>query len=694
MRKKRLSAAFVATLLLASGQSAGAQDDPDDCDAAPDAVLIGDVVTMDGDNPQAEAVAVKADTIMAVGTRDEILALRRPGCGTAVSDLGSLTILPGFNDSHSHWFSWSEHICAMSGETTYPELEEIMAMVSRNGWTSFTELNFGRPDFAPAHLTNALDLSERGELSVRLNGYWGTMDDPSMIDVLADAGRTPSTFYADRVRAPGVKMYVDDPFGGSDILSQEETTALVAKAHADGWQVAAHAVNESGVEKILVAFETVLGAETNETRRHRIEHAVKVTNEQLDRMKAKGIIASFQLLGPADWPTQSDFGDRFLGSNPEWTMRWKDFVESRSGGLRTTGSTDAPFNEAPCNYSPFEMVYQAVTRDGYVDRTPADWELDQRLTTQQALELLTIDGAYATFEEDVKGSLSAGKWADYVVVSDNPLEAPTPEDLRDIEVLMTVVGGEHEYCNAEALGTACDPITTFLVDEGVVSASRYLEDQTPDLAFDGDLNTNWGAGDHPPQWIQIEFPEAITIAGIDMVVDQFPAGRTVHEVWAGDPGSELELLERFGMDTETDQVITYEAPTDIPAYRIFQVKSVLSLSWASWKEITVRRASATSVDGTNPDALALALGQNFPNPFATRTTVSFRLPPGEVGQLVVYDLFGRPVRTWKLHATHPRSDYLTWDGTDDSGNPVATGVYLYRLRAGSVDQSRLMTVLR
>ncbi|HLE57227.1 MAG TPA: amidohydrolase family protein [Rhodothermia bacterium] len=695
---RNLSRSLAAVMACASFTvSALAQGGGEGCDNAPDVIYHnGTVLTMDDALPQAEAMAVRGDAIMAVGSSEQILAMQGDDCGTLVANLDGLTILPGFNDSHSHWFSWREHICSVTEETTYPSLEEIMEMLSRNGWTSIAELNFGRPDFAPEHLDNALDLSSRGELSVRLNGYWGTYDDVSMIDVLAAAGRTRSTFYADRVRAPGVKFYVDNPFGEFDLLTQDEVNQLVAKAHNAGWAVAAHAVNQSGVEKILTAFENVLGAGSNASMRHRIEHAVKVSDNQLGRMKQKGIITSFQLLGPADWPAQSDFADRFLGSNPQWVMRWQDFVEAESGGLKITGSTDAPFNDAPCNYSPFEIVYQAVTRDGYVDRTPAAWELDQRISTEDALRLLTIDGAYATSEESMKGSLAVGKWADFVLVSANPLAVSSPEDLRDIEVYMTVVGGETEYCNESAASQICAPTETFVVDAGVVSASRYLPDQTPDFAFDGDLGTNWGAGDFPPQWIRIDLGEPVLIAGIDLVVEQFPAGHTVHTLWAKtDPAAEFEQIHSFVGTTESDQVLSYDAPDALPAHRVFEIRTALSLSWVAWKEITIRKASGVSVEDDPPGVPSgFSLNQNYPNPFNPSTTITFELAEKTAGDLEIFDVFGRRVRTWSVPAGNSGIHTLTWDGTDETGNVVAGGVYLYRLTAGEFEENRRMVLLK
>ena len=78
------------------------------------------------------------------------------------------------------------------------------------------------------------------------------------------------------------------------------------------------------------------------------------------------------------------------------------------------------------------MIYQAVTRDGFTVRPREAWELNQRLSIEQAIKLLTLDGAYATFEEDIKGSLTPNKYADLVIVSANPLEVSSPTQLLDI----------------------------------------------------------------------------------------------------------------------------------------------------------------------------------------------------------------------------------------------------------------------
>ena len=669
-----------------------------DCSNTPDLVYYnGIIITMDPSNPIAEAIAIKGDSILAIGTNDEIFGLSSTGCGSRLVDLNGLTILPGFNDSHSHWFSWREHICSVTEETTYPALEEIMEMLAQNGWTSISELNFGRPDYAPEHLENAFDLDSRGELKVRLNAYWGTLDDVSLINVLEDSGRTPSTFYTDLLHVKGVKMYVDDPFGTTDILTQAQVNELVEAAHEKGWQIAAHAVNESAVEKILNAFESILGEESNEKYRHRIEHAVKVSDDQLQRMKQKEILASIQLLGPPDWPEQETFQTYISNTDSIWCLRWKDFIEAEPEGLRITGSTDGPFNDAPCEYSPFRIIYQAVSRNGYLERDHADWELNQRLTIEESLRLLTINGAWATFDEEKKGSLTAGKWADLTLVSQNPLEISDPEDLLDIIVLQTMVGGRVTYCHPQLRDEFCDPSEIFVSDSVRIKASEYLADQTPDKAYDNDIETNWGSGNYAPQWIEFDLGKDRNIGRIEFVIDQWPAGFTNHQIWAkeDDDQSSFELIHEFNQYTEFGETLTFTATTDISAFRYFHIRTIESPSWVSWKEIKFYEKDLTSIKEQNLNLPnSYVLNQNYPNPFNPETVIEYQIPQKEHVKLKIYDDIGREIITL-IDAPQEAGRYkIVWNGMDRHNNPVASGTYIYQIITDNYKSSKKIVFIK
>jgi predicted amidohydrolase YtcJ len=127
--------------------------------------------------------------------------------------------------------------------------------------------------------------------------------------------------------------------------------------------------------------------------------------------------------------------------------RWRDLVKA---SVPVIGNTDFPsidmeIIDRPAPGSPIRLLYRAVTRTWADKRAPEAWMLDQTLTAEQALRLMTINAAYATFEEDSRGSLAPGKLADLVILSANPLTIPS-EELAELEVLMTMVGGKVEWC--------------------------------------------------------------------------------------------------------------------------------------------------------------------------------------------------------------------------------------------------------
>lgn len=566
------------------------------CNNTPDLIIYnGNIITMDESMPAVSAMAIKDGLVMDIGDDSAITSLLVNGCATHILNVQGLTVMPGFNDAHSHWFSWREHICSREGHEfiEYPELEQIMDTLSYYGWTSISELNFGSPDYAPDHLNNALDLDQRGLLSVRLNGYWGTYDHESFIDMLENNGRYPDQEFSDRIRAPGVKIYVDDPFGTADILSQEDVLTLVRKAHNAGWAVAAHCVNESAMEKILTAYSDVLGSGDNSGARHRIEHVVKVNNAQLTLMADKGILACFQLIGSDEWPLQETFQTYLSNNNTQFLLRWKDMY---SNGVPMVGSTDAPFNNTVCDYNPLRAVHQGITRKGYAERPLEGWELAQRLTIEESIRSLTVGAAYGTGEENVKGSLAPGMYADFIVLSEDPLAVDHPDELLKIKNLMTVVGGNVEYCGLDLENELCETGEGFVSDNMLVSASKYLHDQQPVAAFDDNESNNWGSGSEAPQWIQIDFLETKKIKRIELLTDQFPAGNTTHEIYAWAPGDApgFTNVHTFKGFTASEQLLIHEFPDEGIEASVIKVLTTSSPSWVSWREIRFKNDVQTS----------------------------------------------------------------------------------------------------
>lgn len=405
---------------------------------APDTIFYdAHVITMNPDQPVAEALAIRGGDILAVGDTDEVLSLAHPRF-TALLDLNGLTLTPGFIDSHSHWIGNYD----LGG---YASPEEAAAAAVASGWTSIDELFVTHE-----RLMQLIALDEAGDLPERVNAYFpiNAADDKSGY-WWEDYGYEPGATFSDHVRVPGIKLFMDHNWGGTIHWTQSELDAVVVDAHQHGWQIAAHTLGADANAMLLNSLELALGDESNAAYRHRIEHLVQVSDDELARMAAKGIIASVQMVGPADWPDEPAFQAQLLDSGDPtgWLMRWRDFVEA---GVPTVGNLDAPWvlcpGGTPFRLSAMRAIYEAVTRDGCTPRVLEDWQADQRLTVQQAMELLTINGAYATFEEDSKGSLERGKWADLVILSGDPFSVPAA-DIDDIEVWMTMVGGEVVYCH-------------------------------------------------------------------------------------------------------------------------------------------------------------------------------------------------------------------------------------------------------
>lgn len=399
----------------------------------PDLILFnGTVLTMEVDQPAAEGIAVAGDEIVAVGTDEEILALRAEG--TVTVDLAGRTLLPGFIDSHAHWIGDRERV----GHATP---EEAIEAALESGWTSISELfvDQGRLDELRA-------LDEAGGLRIRVNAYLPLSWQDERFGTWYQA-YAPGQEFSPTLRIGGVKIFVDSWLWGETLFSQAELTDLVAEAHEAGFQIAIHATRDEPLDLVLNAYEEALGGASNGIYRHRVEHVTMLRGDQLARMRELGIIASFQLTWfHSDWAEAVE--SELPPEDVEKVARWRDILEA---GIPAMGSTDYPWGLPPVG-SAVKAIHRAVTRTGE-QGAPPPWMLDQRIAVEEALRLLTIDAAYGTFQERVKGSIAVDKLADLVVLSENPLEIP-PERIDDLDILLTIVGGKAEHCLA--YGELCE----------------------------------------------------------------------------------------------------------------------------------------------------------------------------------------------------------------------------------------------
>jgi len=219
-------------------------------------------------------------------------------------------------------------------------------------------------------------------------------------------------------------------------LSQEELNQRVLAAHRAGFQVGVHAIGDRAIIGVLDAFEAALKELPREDQRLRIEHCGINSPAIVKRIKEMGVVPVPQpifLYGE---------GESYRAGLGEERVRWAYPMRSwMDSGIKVPMSSDCPATSGEELISPLLGIYVAVTR-----KTDAGVELapEQKIYVEEALEAYTLNSAYATFEEGVKGSIELGKLADFAVLSDDPTAAPS-DSIKDIAVDMTIIGGNVVY---------------------------------------------------------------------------------------------------------------------------------------------------------------------------------------------------------------------------------------------------------
>jgi predicted amidohydrolase YtcJ len=210
---------------------------------------------------------------------------------------------------------------------------------------------------------------------------------------------------------------------------QDELNSMALECHRAGFQLAFHAVAQSHLETALKALDYVNIRLTVAGRRHRIEHCGECPPNLLKRLKKLGCVIV----------TQPPFiyysGERYLATVAPSQLPWLYRIKSPlRNGIIVAGSSDAPV--VPNN--PLVGIYAAVTRKAESGQALLP---EEAISPHQALALYTLNAAYASFEEKIKGSITPGKLADIIILSGDPTTAP-PEEIKDIKVEMTMIGGK------------------------------------------------------------------------------------------------------------------------------------------------------------------------------------------------------------------------------------------------------------
>lgn len=295
------------------------------------------------------------------------------------------------------------------------------------------------------------DMARRGMLTVRVNQLLRLSADtgPKMRDAIEAAGVRPDEGDA-WVRIGGMKLGVDggfeggwmrqpyaEPWGesgtfrGVNTMAQAPYTDVVKELNRLGWRVATHAVGDAAIDEVLSAYEVANAERSIVGKRWTIEHGFIPQSDQFPRMKALDLVISAQdhlyLAGPSLV--------RYWGAQrAAWTTPMRAYLDRH---FIVAGGTDS----SVVRYPPLWVIYHFVTRDTISGGVLGP---DQRISRQEALRVETINNAYLTFEEAMKGSIEPGKLADLVVLPEDILTCPDKR-IQQMRVSMTMVGGRVAY---------------------------------------------------------------------------------------------------------------------------------------------------------------------------------------------------------------------------------------------------------
>ncbi|GIO06778.1 amidohydrolase [Brevibacillus reuszeri] len=213
---------------------------------------------------------------------------------------------------------------------------------------------------------------------------------------------------------------------------QDELNTILGEAHAKGFQITAHAQGDRAIEMLLNCFEAALEAHPRENHRHRIEHAGVSAPDLLRRMADLGVVP---IPNPA---FIYDYGDSYVKNIGERVGHMFPARDQFDLKIIAAGASDSPVTD----FNPLIGIHAAVNRQSKSGQVVGD---NQRVSVMEGIRMFTWNGAYASFEEGIKGSIEPGKLADLVVLDGNILDTPK-ERIKEMKVEMTMIDGEIVYC--------------------------------------------------------------------------------------------------------------------------------------------------------------------------------------------------------------------------------------------------------
>jgi len=367
--------------------------------------------------------------------------------------------------------------------------KEIKIKSKRNiyGAVKTASKNFNKVGITSVHNMESMnrqkilfDLNSEGELNLRIYSFFEQIEPEDLYDFKRN------TKLDDRwTKIGGIKLFYDGSLGsrtaymiepyeddennyGIKVMEKEEVERLIRSANQLGLNFAMHAIGDRANKEVLDIYERVLKNYENETvlrncvynykndyknncikntsksmkirkserkkLRNRIEHVQILRKEDFIRFKNLNLIASMQ---PYHLASDMKMAEKGWGERCKWSYAWDKLVKN---GVHMTFGSDCPVE----TINPIRDLYVSITRqreDGYPD---GSWYPEHKLTLRRAIYSYTLEGAYASGDEDIKGSINVGKLADLVVLSENIFKI-SPKDILNIDVCYTILNGNIVY---------------------------------------------------------------------------------------------------------------------------------------------------------------------------------------------------------------------------------------------------------
>jgi len=515
-------------------------------------IIIGKIWTANQAQPWAQAMAIRGDSIIAVGNRDEVLKWKGDKTDVTQYDSNQL-IVPGFIDAHTHFVEAGFTLSsvqlrdAKSKEEFIKRISDFAKTIKPGTWITggiWDHENWGGelPDrnwidaVTPnnpvwiSRLDGHMSLANSAALkAANINDNVKSIDGGTIVrdkkgrvtGVLKDnakdlvdkvvpneseeaedralqaamiyaaaqgvtsahsmygynstferahrANKMITRIYADRMlsdwkelktkidteghgdkwlKIGGLKAFVDGALGshtaaffkpfsdspndsGFFITPKEKLYQWTKSADSAGLQVMIHAIGDKAINTLLNIFEKVEKENGTKDRRFRIEHLQHIQPTDIPRLAQLNVIASMQPYHAID---DGRWAEKVIGHERcKTTYAFRSLIDAKA---KVVFGSDWPVAPA----TPLEGIYAAVTRRTLDDKNPEGWFPEQKISVEQALRAYTIDAAYSSFDEKIKGSLEKSKLADFVVLNKNIFNI-APEKIREVSVLNTVVGG-------------------------------------------------------------------------------------------------------------------------------------------------------------------------------------------------------------------------------------------------------------